>query len=146
MSAFLCLEISSSPIECHFALLHSMPESEGINTNPYSQQFSKNDWWELAYEHASSLTLQVECLCGVCVYCVQAFLLQLSSSHPGDSWLSDTAFDIHSLLSFLLPNKSFALDYLSQDLSPGKTKPKTYLPGFFSWKNTHACEMHGRQG
>lgn len=43
MSAFLCLEISSPPIECHFALLHSLPESEGINTNPYSQPFSKND-------------------------------------------------------------------------------------------------------
>ena len=99
MSAFLYLEVSSSPIECHFAFLHRMPESEGINTNPYSQQFSKNDWRELAYEHASSLTLQVGCLCGVCVYCVQGFLLQLSSSHPGDSWLSDTAFDFPTVVS-----------------------------------------------
>ena len=27
----------------------------------------------------------------------------------------------------------------------GKLNQNTYLPGFFSWKNTHACETHGRQ-
>ena len=49
MSAFACLEISSSPIECHFALLHSMPESEGINTNltPSSSQNMTDRSWHM---------------------------------------------------------------------------------------------------
>ena len=82
----------------------------------------------------------------VCVfYCVQDFLLGLSSSHPGSSWLNDTPFvspTPYWCFSFQISHLHLNL-YLRLCLW-GKLNQNTYFLGFCSWKNTYTCEMNGK--